>query len=73
MSEQRELYHISDTKDTNALNRVLGRIGERLDKIEGLRGNPKFYNTRFEFGDGTTARITAGNYHITQAWEHDHI
>lgn len=26
------------------MNRVLSLISDRLDQIEGLRGNPKFYN-----------------------------
>uniref|UniRef100_A0A6M3L9I5 Uncharacterized protein n=1 Tax=viral metagenome TaxID=1070528 RepID=A0A6M3L9I5_9ZZZZ len=72
MTEQRELYYITDPKDTNGTNRILSRIADRLDKIEGLKGSPKFYNTLFEFSDGTTARITAGNYHVTQAWENDY-
>ena len=26
-----------------------------------------------KIADGTTARITAGNYHLTQAWENDYV
>ena len=72
MSEQRELYIITNSQDTGAINRILGRIAQRLDTMEGLRGNPKFFSTLFEFSDGTSARITAGNYHVTQAWENDY-
>jgi len=72
MTEQRELYQVVDSKDVHSLNRILGRIGERLDRMEGLKGNPKYYSTLFEFSDGTSARITSGNYHITQSWENDY-
>jgi len=73
MTEQRELYYITDPKDTNSFNRILSRIAERLDVLEGLKGSPTFHNTLFTFSDGTTARITAGNYHLTQAWENDYV
>ena len=72
MTEQREQYQIIDPNDTHSLNRILTQIAERLDLIEGLKGPIQFYNTLFEFSDGTSARITSGNYHVTQAWENEY-
>lgn len=40
MAEERELYIANDFP---ALNQVLGRISDRLDEMQGIRGTPTFY------------------------------
>lgn len=48
MADQiRDIYRVSSTKDVNSLsadlNRVLQRISDRMDQMEGFRGTPKYY------------------------------
>jgi hypothetical protein len=44
MNKQRELYQINGEDKTNSqLNLTLQRIAERLDKLEGIRGNPVWW------------------------------
>lgn len=59
MTEQREVYRVNDFKSTNSINRILARIAERLDKMEGLKGNPKFYTEKFEFQQSITGVLAA--------------
>lgn len=73
MSEQKELYRVNSKDDSlnRQINLYLQRIADRLDKIEGRRGNPKFYSATFEFNDGNVLMIS-GDYHVTQSWEGDY-
>lgn len=43
----------------NELNFVLQQVSERLDGIEGLRGNPKFFSTTFDFQDTVSGVLSA--------------
>ncbi|MHB8123114.1 MAG: phage baseplate protein [Desulfuromonadaceae bacterium] len=53
MAEQsRELYLLSGSQTPQELeqqiNRILARMSDRLDQMEGLRGNPRFYKNILE-------------------------
>lgn len=54
--ESREIYQIQGTQSVQDLemmvNFVLNRIGERFDRIEGLKGNPTFYKSVIDFVGG---------------------
>lgn len=41
------------------LNFLLQQIGQRLDQIEGLRGNPKFFSATLEFDPAISGYLTA--------------
>ncbi|HUV71662.1 MAG TPA: hypothetical protein VMW25_01500, partial [Clostridia bacterium] len=58
MTEQRELYYITDPKDTNSFNRILSRIAERLDVTEGLKGYASFKKIS-SYGNDLTAAVKA--------------
>jgi hypothetical protein len=62
MTQSREVYRIIPSQDANAnaqaLNRILERLAHRLDRIEGLKGNPKFYSTTMEFSDTVSGQLT---------------
>jgi len=47
VTETRELYLTNDP----VMNRILQSIADRLDRLEGLRTNPKFYSNTFEFAE----------------------
>lgn len=62
MPEQsRDIYriqHAQDLRDAeNQLNMILARLSDRLDRMEGLRGNPTFYKSVFDMAGGN---MTAG-------------
>lgn len=66
MNKQRELYQISGSDSNNSqLNLILQRISERIDKMEGLKGNPKFYSSTFEFSDGVSGVLTGDGSEAT--------
>jgi hypothetical protein len=52
----RDMYIISNSQSIEdiekQLNVILQRIGDRLDQIEGVRGNPQFFSTTFEWPNG---------------------
>ena len=39
------------------LNRILALIANRLDRLEGLKGNPTFYKSTFNISDLTTSNV----------------
>lgn len=43
MTEIKTVYSINQL-DLSELNRTMAKIAERLDKLEGLRGTPRFYS-----------------------------
>ena len=52
MAETRELYLVNSTNVqgvASTVTRHLSQIRDRLDRLEGLRGNPKFHSSTFEF------------------------
>jgi hypothetical protein len=60
MAEQsRELYQIYGAQTVQEmetqLNMILNRLSDRLDQMEGLKGNPAFYKTLFDFPGGIVA------------------
>jgi len=62
MTEQaRELYQLTGSQNVseleNQLNMILNRLSDRLDGMEGLKGNPTFYKNIFDFlgSEGVTA------------------
>ena len=61
MADQiRDIYRVQGAQDRGLelqLNMLLSRLSERLDRIEGLRGNPRFYKTVFDLINGN---MTAG-------------
>lgn len=59
MAEQsRGLYRLTNSRELSdmerKLNFILEQIANRLDKIEGMRGYPKFYKTAFDFSNAIT-------------------
>lgn len=60
MTEIYDNYRILVPKDladlTTQLNLVLGRIAQRLDEMQNLRGTPQFYNLT----SGTVAGSVSG-------------
>lgn len=52
----RDMYVVSGSQSIEdiekQLNIILQRIGDRLDQIEGVRGNPQFFSTTFEWPNG---------------------
>jgi len=66
MSEQKDFFFLHGNKDVASLERstnfILQRIADRLDQLEGLRGQTIFYGLDYiiknggtlTFGDGTT-------------------
>lgn len=68
MADQtRDIYRITGAQDRGLetqLNMILSRMGERLDRMEGLKGNPRFYKTIFDMiggnmTDGQVLRATS--------------
>ena len=62
MTDQaRDIYRVYGSKDhrelESQLNMLLARLADRLDRMEGLRGNPRFYKTTF---DMVGAAMSAG-------------
>lgn len=60
MTEQvREIYRIhgGESELSNQLNFILSRLCDRLDRLEGLRGNPRFYKTLFEMPGLTAGQV----------------
>jgi len=56
MAEIREHYQVHANSLEEAiqnLNFNLAQIADRLDRLEGLRDNPKFYSNVFEFPEAT--------------------
>lgn len=59
MTEQHEIYRVSSTDAVglaNELNRIFNFISDRMDKIEGLRDKPAFYESEFQY----PGRIVSG-------------
>lgn len=56
--QTRDVYNLGAPQSLDqlvrSLNFLLARIGDRLDRMEGLRGNPRFYTTKLEFPGGLT-------------------
>lgn len=52
----RNIYVISGSQSIEdierQLNIILQQIGDRLDQMEGVRGNPQFFSTTFEWPNG---------------------
>ena len=52
----RNIYVISGSRSIEdierQLNVILQQIGDRLDQIEGIRGNPQFFSTTLEWPNG---------------------
>lgn len=60
MNEARRIYHINSS-DTNEINYILDQIAERLDQMEGYRGNPEFKaDINFGGNKGTNAGTALG-------------
>lgn len=52
MADQiRDIYRVANFNAIE-LNRVLQRIGDRLDQMQGQRGDPNFYSETFKFPSG---------------------
>ena len=54
MTEQHEIYQItgSDLQAlTQGINQIFARLADRLDRLEGHRGRPKFWDSTFDFSD----------------------
>ena len=47
--ESKQLYLTKDAE----LNRILQSVSDRLDRVEGLRGDPTFWDTTFQFPEET--------------------
>lgn len=58
MVETRDIFNLGNPQTVpdlvRSLSFVLARISDRLDRMEGLRGNPRFYTTALEFPTGLT-------------------
>lgn len=53
--QSRDIYRVTGTQDRGLetqLNMILARLAERLDRMEGLKGNPRFYKTIFDMVGG---------------------
>lgn len=52
----RNVYIISGSRNIEdierQLNVILQQIGDRLDQMEGVRGNPQFFSNTFEWPNG---------------------
>jgi hypothetical protein len=67
MPESKRIYRVN-SNDVTELNRVLAQIGNRLDELEGFRGQPtirddmKITDSKFtiEDPDGTTTQSMGG-------------
>lgn len=50
--QARDIYRVYGSKNPqeleNQLNMLLARLADRLDRMEGLKGNPRFYKTTFD-------------------------
>lgn len=60
--QSRDIYRVAGLQDRGAetqLNMILARLAERLDRMEGLKGNPRFYKTIFDMigGDLTEGQV----------------
>jgi hypothetical protein len=64
MAEIKAHYRVAGAQNITALeqqlNFILSQLSERMDKIEGLCGNPKFYSTSFDF-DATVSGFLVGD------------
>jgi len=51
MTEQHETYRVTtfDNGLINQLNQIFNLVASRMDKIEGLRGDPTFYKSGFQY------------------------
>ena len=84
MVESRESYQVfaGDLEQLlTALNFVLARVADRLDGIEGHKGNPKFFSTQFDFSSGISGVLKAsaagtdasfGALSASDVADHDH-
>jgi hypothetical protein len=56
MPQIRNIFNLGQpanlTDLVNAMGPILNRISDRLDRMEGLRGNPRFYGSTFDFPKG---------------------
>jgi hypothetical protein len=49
--QSRDIYRVAGIQDRgleSQLNMILSRLADRLDRMEGLRGNPRFYKSLFD-------------------------
>ena len=64
MTEQHESYRVSANDVpgvVNQLNQLFNLLASRLDKIEGLRGSPTFYDSAFQYpGQSISGFLKAG-------------
>ena len=67
--QARDIYRVYGSKNPqeleNQLNMLLARLADRLDRMEGLKGNPRFYKTTFDLpsaamSTGQVLRATGG-------------
>ena len=56
MPQIRDIFTLGQPQNISelvtALNPILNRLADRLDRMEGLRGNPRFYGSIFDFPRG---------------------
>ena len=64
MTQTREVYRVVPGPGgelIRQLNIILQRIADRLDKMEGLRGDPKFYSSTFDFASAISGYLAANS------------